>query len=85
MKRLVGIMLIGFLTVSGALAQGGARGRGDCGGQAGSLNNLPFEEIDDTERADLLFMLEEAKLARDVYRALDDLWGLRVFRNISGA
>ena len=85
MRRLLGIALIGLLSVSAVLAQGGAPGRGDCGGQAGSLNDLPYQTIDDTERADLVFMVEEEKLARDVYRAFDDLWGLRIFRNIAGA
>ncbi len=33
----------------------------------------------------LMFMLEEEKLARDVYRTLEEQWGLTVFRNISRA
>ena len=85
MRRLVGIVLIGLLSVSVSLAQRPGQQREDCGGQPGSLSSLPFQEIDDTESADLVFMREEEKLARDVYRALDDLWGLRAFRNISGA
>lgn len=35
------------------------------------------------ESADLLFMREEEKLARDVYRTLYAEWGVRVFDNIS--
>ncbi|MHB1355009.1 MAG: DUF2202 domain-containing protein [Anaerolineae bacterium] len=35
------------------------------------------------EEADLLFMREEEKLARDVYQAFDDLWGVRIFGNIA--
>ncbi len=31
------------------------------------------------------FMLEEEKLARDVYLTLGDLWGLRIFANIAAA
>ena len=33
----------------------------------------------------IIFMLEEEKLARDVYLALGDLWGLRIFSNIAAA
>ena len=33
----------------------------------------------------LMFMLEEEKLARDVYQTLEEQWGLTVFRNISRA
>ncbi|MGC9269922.1 DUF2202 domain-containing protein [Acidiphilium sp.] len=37
------------------------------------------------ERADLLLMREEEKIARDVYLQLYDRWGLRPFGNISGS
>ncbi len=37
------------------------------------------------EAADLLHMREEEKLARDVYLALYDKWGQRVFKNIASA
>ncbi|MEE3503593.1 DUF2202 domain-containing protein [Acidiphilium acidophilum] len=37
------------------------------------------------ERADLLLMREEEKIARDVYLQLHDRWGLRPFGNISGS
>ncbi len=39
--------------------------------------------LDADEIADLLYMREEEKLARDVYRTLYDLWALPVFDNIS--
>lgn len=32
--------------------------------------------------ADMKFMLEEEKVARDVYEYLDEVWDLRVFNNI---
>ena len=41
--------------------------------------------LDATEIADLEFMREEEKLARDVYRTLYGLWGLQVFDNISAS
>jgi hypothetical protein len=42
-----------------------------------------FTGITDTEKASLIFMREEEKLAHDVYLALYDLWGLRLFQNIA--
>ncbi|MBJ2354855.1 DUF2202 domain-containing protein [Sphaerochaeta sp. S2] len=44
------------------------------------------EEIVETTGAEgLLYMAEEEKLARDVYLALYDMWGSRVFLNIANA
>ena len=85
MKGFVTFALVGLLSVSYTLARGGNPGGADCGGNPATPAELPYEAIDDVERADLVFMIEEEKLARDVYRALDDLWGLRAFRNIAGA
>ena len=39
--------------------------------------NLSVQEVNDMK-----YMLEEEKLARDVYEYLDDKWNLRVFNNI---
>lgn len=39
--------------------------------------------ISGDEQAGAIFMLEEEKLAHDVYRTLYDQWGMRVFENIS--
>ena len=39
--------------------------------------------ITDTEKAGLIFMREEEKLAHDVYLALYELWGLPLFQNIA--
>jgi hypothetical protein len=40
-------------------------------------------EVSGDEQAGAIFMLEEEKLAHDVYRTLFDQWGMRVFDNIS--
>ncbi|MGI9258025.1 MAG: DUF2202 domain-containing protein, partial [Gammaproteobacteria bacterium] len=37
------------------------------------------------EEAGILFMREEEKLARDVYLALGEQWGMNVFDNISSS
>ncbi|MBW6465508.1 MAG: DUF2202 domain-containing protein [Brevefilum sp.] len=44
-----------------------------------------FTGITDTEKASLIFMREEEKLAHDVYLALYDLWGLPLFQNIASS
>lgn len=45
--------------------------------------SLSTEPLSATEQDSLLFMVEEEKLARDVYQFLSDKWGLAVFANIS--
>lgn len=45
-----------------------------------TVDDLTGEEIDG-----LLYMIEEEKLARDVYLMLDEQWDLRVLENISRA
>ena len=47
---------------------------------AAATSGLSADEV-----ADLLHMREEEKLARDVYLALYDKWGTRVFQNIANA
>jgi len=85
MKVLTGILVVGLLAAPLVQAQGYARGGGHHGNQSCAVAKLPYQEVDATEREDLILMREEEKLARDVYVALDDLWGMRVFRNIAGA
>lgn len=41
--------------------------------------------LSDAEINSLIFMREEEKLARDVYLALYDLWGLQLFNNIANS
>jgi hypothetical protein len=85
MKKLALIVFVGLILIPTVYAQGPGRGDGRCAHQCGAVGELPYQEVDAAEREDLVFMREEEKLARDVYRALDDLWGMRVFRNIAGA
>lgn len=40
------------------------------------------EELNETEKGALLFMLDEEKLARDTYEFLDNQWGISQFSNI---
>ena len=79
------LFLASTLLIPMTLARGGhGGGNADCAA-GGVLADLPYQEVDAEEQADLTYMREEEKLARDVYRAMDDLWGMRVFRNISQA
>jgi len=47
------------------------------------VQNLPRQPLSKSEVADLLYMREEEKLARDVYLTLSKFYPLPVFRNIS--
>jgi hypothetical protein len=47
------------------------------------INSLPHEDLSDAELAAIGFMREEEKLARDVYLDMYDIWGMRIFDNIS--
>ncbi len=40
-------------------------------------------ELSEAEKEALIFMREEEKLARDVYLAMYELWGMPIFKNIS--
>jgi hypothetical protein len=41
--------------------------------------------LSESQKEGLIFMYQEEKLARDVYRVLGDAWGSRVFNNIKQA
>jgi hypothetical protein len=50
-----------------------------------ALASLPSGDLSAAEKEGLLFMVEEEKLAGDVYQALNEKWKLRVFDNIETA
>jgi hypothetical protein len=47
------------------------------------IATLPMQTISDAESISLIHMREEEKLARDVYIAMLNKYGLRIFENIS--
>lgn len=51
----------------------------------GALSQLDPAELTEAEAADLLYMREEEKLARDVYLALYEQWGLAILQNIANS
>jgi hypothetical protein len=87
MKRTIVLILATLIAFSPVLAGSGPGGQDDdpggCGGLLTLIAELPYEDVDATEEADLMFMREEEKLARDVYLAMYDLWGMNVFSRIS--
>ena len=48
-------------------------------------NSVTTPDLSIEEIADLMFMREEEKLARDVYQALFEQWGTPVFQNIAAS
>lgn len=52
---------------------------------ANSLNNIPPSDLSAAEEESLAFMREEEKLARDVYTALYDIYGTKIFTNIAAS
>lgn len=70
----------------GYYAQGIGGGESDLQYQAeldALLDSIPAGAITESERATLIHMAEEEKLARDVYSRLFAVWNLPVFDNIS--
>ncbi len=73
---------------NGAGAMSAARGSGGMSGGCGLaeyLSSIPAQEVDDAETAMLVKMRQEEKLARDVYLALYERWGLAIFNNIANS
>jgi len=50
-----------------------------------TMEALSDGDLTDPEIQGILFMREEEKLARDVYLALADTWGMNIFSNIAGS
>lgn len=52
---------------------------------ADTIATLSDTELTDSEIDGILYMREEEKLAREVYLAMADLWGMNIFANIAGS
>jgi hypothetical protein len=84
------VAMIAFVGVTAAYARGPNRSASDSSVTDPVLpddtpDQLFAVALSDDEVADLLFMREEEKLARDVYLTLYDQWGLPIFRNIANS
>lgn len=47
------------------------------------IAEIPESELSEDEKNGLILMREEEKLARDVYKALGEKWGIQIFENIT--
>ncbi|USQ02687.1 DUF2202 domain-containing protein [Aquirufa antheringensis] len=47
-----------------------------------TVSSLPVEPVDSAEKQRVLFIREEEKLAYDVYQAMFDKYGVKIFQNI---
>jgi len=81
MKSIFSVLLLSTLFLAGCSDSGSSTSSG--GGTTSTIeaaSSLSSAEIDN-----LVFMREEEKLARDVYRTLFNKWNLSIFNNISGS
>ena len=49
------------------------------------IESTAKEELSEEEKAGLLFLYEEEKLARDFYNSLYEKWGINIFKNIAAS
>jgi len=81
-------MFIPFVGIATGLlvASAGAQGRdgpGKTPGQGCIFDGMEIAPLSAQEEQDVVYMREEEKLARDVYRAMSDLWDVPTFFQIS--
>ena len=57
----------------------------DVAGQLADVNTTLSSSLDDTAKAELRYMWEEEKMARDLYTALYAQWQVRIFDNIAAS
>ena len=89
-----GLLVVLFGSVGSAYAMsdtgkgsgGGNKGKANSGtGVATTTTTAVTGELSEEEKADLVFMREEEKLARDVYLTLYNIWGTDIFNNIAAS
>ncbi|HGY56087.1 MAG TPA: DUF2202 domain-containing protein [Caldithrix abyssi] len=71
-----------FNACNSALEAGSAAGIQGMDAASLSIDQYPVEEISQAESDGMVYMREEEKLARDVYKTLYTHWNIRVFNNI---
>jgi hypothetical protein len=54
-------------------------------GSSAYMDTLPSSELTDKQKSDLLYMVEEEKLARDTYLYFNNLWESKIFQNIANS
>jgi len=84
MKKILIVLLLSVLLLS--LAAGITMAQGPANALHSPediVDDYPLAELSKEQIADLEFMYEEEKLARDLYARLGEEWGLKAFENIS--
>jgi hypothetical protein len=81
------IFTLGFasINVTAARAAGMGPNQGGSSQPGANILALPASALSAQESAALIFMIEEEKLARDVYTGLYSTWKLPIFQNIAAA
>jgi hypothetical protein len=81
----VSTVVIGLLSGVSYARGGHGHGHGHGQGYMGERDGSSFQlsELTDAQKSRLIFMVEEEKLARDVYSYLYGVWGNRVFDSIT--
>lgn len=84
MKKLLRILLVSVFLLTLGAGTVMAQGPGNAvHSPADIVNDYPISELSAEQIADLEFMYEEEKLARDLYAELGEEWNLSAFQNIS--
>ncbi len=87
-KKSILIALVIF-TMSSSLLQAQGYGRGQGAGKGSNFGTtcvqMPKQEVNENEKAALIYMREEEKLARDVYLTLFEKWNFIIFKNIANS
>ncbi len=77
------LLSVALLTITADLLARG--GPGSNGGSSSGGGDLSSSDLSAAEIANVLFMREEEKLARDSYIVLDELWGQQIYANIAAS
>ncbi len=88
MKKILSVAVLIILAMSVSLMAQPRWGNANAQRGAGlynAISSLPVQDLNDAEKAGLLKMRQEEKLARDVYLKLYEKWGLQVFANIANS
>ena len=89
-KKMLAVALCAGLISTFAMARGGHHssnhGQNQNSTYLGSVvSSTPIADLTQEQKDDLVFMYQEEKVARDVYKTLGDIWGESVFFNIQNA
>ena len=92
MKKIIAIALTAGLISTLSLARGGHGHQGHHQNNTQHntylnqvVNSTPIAKLTGQQKEDLIFMYQEEKMARDVYKTLGDIWGANIFYNIQNS